>query len=105
MHHIKKFTKINDPFVCLFCGHPNPPAPKTCRDHCRQCLASLHVDKNPGDRAETCQGKLIPTQIDIQSGEMHSILYLCAQCGSVRKNKIAEDDNKEVLWNLFRKHV
>ncbi len=92
---MKRFIKINESFVCAFCGHKNPPAQKTCRNHCRMCLCSLHIDVNPGDRAEECHGKMIPLSIEIKGGVVTDILFQCENCGMVRKNKIAEDDNKE----------
>lgn len=99
----KKFTTINESFPCAFCGHMNQPAPKTCRNHCQKCLHSLHVDKNPGDRAEDCHGKLIPTSIEVRGGEMQSIIFTCEKCGQVRKNKIAEDDDRDALFLVLQK--
>lgn len=101
---MKKFTKINESFVCDFCGHENPPAPKTCRNHCQKCLCSLHVDKNPGDRAEECHGKLIPIDIGVRRGEMDTIIFRCQKCGMIRKNKIAEDDDRGMLLAIIQKH-
>lgn len=89
--------------MCLFCGHENPLAPKTCRNHCQKCLCSLHVDKNPGDRAEECHGKLIPIGIEVRKGEMQSILFKCKKCGMERKNKIAEDDDRTRLLEIMKK--
>ena len=100
---MKKFTKINDRFVCEYCGEINPPADKTCRDHCTNCLCSKHVDKNPGDRQETCHGKLIPVDFDIRGGEIKQIIFRCGKCQVVRKNKLADDDNKEKIWDIMSK--
>ena len=98
---MKKFTKINESFVCQFCGHLNPEAPKTCRNHCQKCLSSLHVDINPGDRAQNCHGRLIPMQIEVRGGEMQSIIFQCEKCGIIRRNKISEDDDREALWRVM----
>jgi hypothetical protein len=98
---MKKFTKINDSFVCEYCGEYNPPANKTCRDHCIKCLCSKHVDKNPGDRAETCHGKLIPIKFTIKSAEIKQIIFKCDRCSCIRKNKPAEDDNKNLIWEIM----
>lgn len=102
---MKKFTKINDAFICVFCGHINPPAPRTCRNHCQKCLKSLHVDKNPGDRAEECGGTMMPIDIEFKRGEMKSIIFRCEKCGMIRKNKIAEDDDRERMGEVVLKKI
>lgn len=100
---LKQFTKINDSFVCEICGTQNFPAPKTCRDHCTKCLCSKHVDKNPGDRAEECQGVLRPVDVETKGGVITKIVYECEKCKAIRKNKVAEDDDKTVLFDLMAK--
>ncbi|HIQ57626.1 TPA: RNHCP domain-containing protein, partial [Candidatus Gracilibacteria bacterium] len=43
------FKVINEEFTCEWCGEINPPSKGTCRNHCRKCLCSKHVDeKFPG---------------------------------------------------------
>ncbi len=98
---VKRFTKMNEGFVCEICGQKNIPALQTCRDHCIKCLCSKHVDKNPGDRDEECQGILRPVDIEIVGGDMKKIVYKCEKCGIIRKNKIAEDDDREVLFKIL----
>jgi hypothetical protein len=100
----KKFTKINEGFICQVCGHENPPADKTCRNHCQKCLCSKHVDINPGDRAETCHGILRPVAIQVCGGEMCTIVFRCEKCGMERKNKIALDDDRQKLLAVFAPH-
>ncbi len=97
----KRFTIINEAFTCELCGHKNPPANKTCRDHCRNCLYSKHVDINPGDRAETCHGILRPLKFEIKGAEIKQIIFQCEKCQKIRKNKPAEDDNKDCIWNIM----
>jgi len=94
----KRFIKINEEFICKFCGHKNPPAQKTCRNHCQKCLKSIHIDKNPGDRAENCHGTLFPISYKLKNGVIEKIIFKCQKCGIIRKNKIAENDNKEIFW-------
>ena len=98
---MKKFIKINNSFVCEYCGHLNPKAKQTCRNHCTNCLCSKHVDKNPGDRQELCHGKLIPIDFDIKGGEINQIIFKCEKCKVIRKNKPAEDDNKDKIWQIM----
>ena len=97
----KRFIKINESFICEVCGHKNPMADTTCRNHCQKCLCSKHVDINPGDRAETCHGVLRPLAIQVCGGEMRTIIFRCEKCGMKRKNKIASDDDREQLIQIF----
>jgi predicted RNA-binding Zn-ribbon protein involved in translation (DUF1610 family) len=99
----KRFIKINDEFLCGKCGEINPPADKTCRNHCRKCLYSLHVDVNPGDRASKCHGWLKPIEIEISAGEMKSIKFKCEKCDQISRNKIADDDNRQKLFEILEK--
>lgn len=100
---MKRFIKINDEFTCEYCGFENDPANKTCRNHCKQCLCSKHVDINPGDRSETCQGRLIPIGFEIKGAEIKQIIFHCENCQKTRKNKPAEDDNKKLMWEIMSK--
>ena len=95
------FPKINEAFVCKNCGAENPPAPKTCRNHCRECLFSLHVDESPGDRASGCGGFLRPIGVELSGGEMRSIVFKCEVCGMEGRNKVAEDDDRGVVFGVF----
>ncbi len=64
---MKRFTGAgaNQPFVCLECGASVPPlAAGGYRNHCPYCLHSLHVDIDPGDRANPCRGVLEPVAVE-----------------------------------------
>ena len=45
-------------FNCKVCGRPVVPAGAASdhRNHCPNCLSSLHLDDEPGDRAADCGG-------------------------------------------------
>lgn len=45
-------------FTCRVCGRKVVPggAGSDHRNHCPNCLSSLHVDNEPGDRAADCGG-------------------------------------------------
>ena len=60
------FTVIDEEFVCENCGSKVKKLGYSCRNHCPNCLYSKHVDKNPGDREETCHGMLEPVGLDIK---------------------------------------
>ena len=83
----RKFTKIDEAFVCENCGKQINPLGYTCRDHCNYCLHSKHVDINPGDREEECHGDLEPIRVELDSKKGYVIIYKCKKCGAIRKNK------------------
>jgi len=43
----RKFTKIDEKFICENCGKEVQKLGYTCRNHCPSCLHSKHVDINP----------------------------------------------------------
>jgi hypothetical protein len=86
------FTKINEPFVCIYCHFSVPKSQQTCRDHCPQCLHSLHVDVNPGDRAADCGGLLKPVAWSRHKKKGLMIHYICEICSTKKVNKFLEHD-------------
>lgn len=97
---MKKFTKRDEEFICENCGKKVEKLRYTSRDHCPYCLCSKHVDKLPGDRLEECKGLLKPRQVELDNKKGFIIIYKCSECGEIRKNKAAEDDNKDLLIEL-----
>ena len=53
-----KTHPCTDPFTCKVCGRLCTPenTGSQHRNHCPNCLSSLHVDIEPGDRAADCGG-------------------------------------------------
>lgn len=97
---MKQFTKRDEEFICENCGKKVSKLGYTSRDHCPYCLYSKHVDNMPGDREEDCKGLLKPMQVELDSKKGYVIIYKCEKCNAIRKNKAAEDDNKELLIQL-----
>ncbi len=100
------FTVINEAFLCDWCGEQNPPSKGTCRNHCRNCLCSKHVDAVfPGDRKSLCEGKLVP--IDAYPHPKHEIVIVhkCEQCEKVIQNKKSEDDNFDAIIALMKNNA
>ena len=98
-------TSENTAFTCLECGFEVAPLSNgSYRNHCPQCLYSLHVDHTPGDRASCCSGLMEPIGMRHKSGKGFQILHRCTTCGQVQANKIAKDtvqpDNLEALLRL-----
>lgn len=92
-----KFTKNDKEFVCHFCNQLVKPLGYTSRDHCTRCLKSVHIDINPGDRANSCKGELCPINIKFNSKKGTIIEYKCKKCGELHCNKSAEDDLFETI--------
>ncbi len=109
---VKRFTKNDNGFVCENCGFEVMPLGKTSRNHCPQCLCSIHIDINPGDRASDCGGLLVPILCTPDLKKGYIITHKCKKCGELRRNKAAlkisakdnlpdnQYDNEEFLIKL-----
>ena len=95
-------TNLNLPFICKACGRAvTPPGSGgTHRNHCPFCLVSLHVDIVPGDRRASCRGIMQPISVWVQSNKEWSIIHRCTQCGVLRTNRVAADDNEMLLFTI-----
>lgn len=93
------FVTNNSGFICLACGTEVSKHPTSSRDHCTNCLVSLHVDNSPGDRANPCQGLLTPIGLRVKEGKQQ-IAYRCASCHVVRFTTSAPDDSADALLAL-----
>ncbi len=98
------FTVIDEEFICENCGYKVKKLGYSCRNHCPTCLYSKHVDINPGDREESCHGLLEPIGLEISGKKGYIIIFKCKKCGAIRKNKVAEDDNMDLIISLSAKH-
>lgn len=99
---MKKFYMKDEEFTCEKCGRKVPILKYTARDHCPYCLFSKHVDINPGDRENKCQGLLEPIDIE-KFKSTFKIIYRCQKCGNAHKNIIANDDDMDILIHLSSK--
>lgn len=70
------------------------------RNHCPQCLHSLHVDHAPGDRANACGGVMVPVAIAARRDGEWSLVHQCQRCHEVRLNRVAGDDSPLLLVSL-----
>ena len=96
---MKKFNMIDDGFTCINCGMNVLPLEYSARDHCNNCLYSLHVDNMPGDRLNKCRGLLEPIGIE-KYKNTYKIIYKCQKCHQIHKNIMAEDDNYDLIVKL-----
>ncbi|MGA4844027.1 RNHCP domain-containing protein [Streptomyces sp. G45] len=92
-----------DAFKCVGCRLDVPlAAPGTAhRNHCPNCLVSLHVDQRiPGDRAATCRGRMEALSMSARGDGEWLLIHRCLSCGELSANRIAGDDNPLALVRL-----
>ena len=88
---VKRFTKNDSGFICENCGKEVQPLGYTSRNHCPFCLCSIHIDINPGDRANECHGILRPIRALPDAKRGFIIVHKCERCGEVVRNKAAHE--------------
>ena len=98
---MKKFTMIDENFICENCNKYVEKLKYTARDHCPYCLYSKHVDINPGDRLNTCKGMLKPIKIE-KFKDTYKIIYECEKCKKLHKNIMANDDDMNIIIELSK---
>lgn len=87
----KRFIKNDSGFICANCKKEVLPLKYTSRNHCPFCLCSLHVDINPGDRANECGGILRPIKAEPDAKRGYVIIHRCEKCGAISRNKAAHE--------------
>lgn len=98
----KKFTMIDESFVCEVCGKKVEKLEYTARDHCNSCLCSKHLDVMPGDRLANCGGVLRPIDIEKASKDKLKIVYKCDKCGEIKRNVVAIDDDFDKVLEIMK---
>lgn len=95
----------NDSFTCKVCGRLVVPmgAGSNHRNHCPNCLSSLHVDIETGDRASDCGGIMQPIAVWVRKNNEWAIIHRCSRCGILSSNRIAADDNPMKLMSIAMK--
>ena len=92
-------------FTCRCCGRLVTPdgASSAHRNHCPNCLTSLHLDVEPGDRAADCGGLMEPVAVWVRKGGEWAIVHRCRRCGALSSNRVAADDNPMKLMSIAMK--
>lgn len=85
----KRFQKNDNSFICQGCGKSVCELGYSSRNHCPFCLCSLHVDVNPGDRANECKGLMQPIHVETDSKKGFVIVHKCTKCGEIKRNRAA----------------
>lgn len=96
-----------DSFNCKVCGKLIVPegAGTNHRNHCPNCLSSIHVDDEVGDRFADCGGIMEPIGVWIRNNGEWAIIHRCKQCGHLNSNRIAADDNPMKLMSIALKPI
>ena len=94
-----------DSFTCKACGWPivSEGAGTNHRNHCPNCLCSVHLDVTPGDRASDCGGVMDPIGVWARDDGEWALVHRCRQCGKLSSNRIAADDNPMRLMAIAMK--
>ena len=100
-----KTHPCTDSFTCRVCGCLVTPAGAGAdhRNHCPNCLASAHLDVEPGDRAADCGGVMDPIAVWVRKGGEWAVVHRCRRCGSLSSNRVAADDNPMKLMSIAMK--
>ncbi len=94
---------VEQGFKCGHCKRFIGPLPSGGhhRNHCPFCLYSRHVDaKRSGDRASTCGALMQPIGAFQRPNGEHVIVHRCLGCGFERFNRIAADDDFDLVLTL-----
>lgn len=92
-------------FECALCGRSVAAqgAGTDHRNHCPNCLCSLHVDEEPGDRASDCGGIMEPVAVWVRKNGEWAVIHRCRRCGKLSSNCVAADDNPMKLMSIAMK--
>jgi hypothetical protein len=110
----KRVFQDNAAFKCCRCKAWVESDPEVSgvnhRNHCPYCLVSRHVDElKTGDRCSDCRAAMRPIGLTlkrshnkyaIDDGEL-MLIHECLGCGKLSINRIAADDNSEMLLSVF----
>ena len=107
-HFKKGYYKTHactDSFPCTQCGRRvvSAGAGSDHRNHCPNCLSSLHVDIEPGDRASDCGSLMEPVAVWVRKNGEWAIIHRCRRCGKLSSNRVAADDNPMKLMSIAMK--
>ena len=107
-HFKKGYYKTHactDSFTCKQCGRlvVSAGAGSDHRNPCPNCLSSLHVDIEPGDRASDCGSLMEPVAVWVRKNGEWAIIHRCRRCGKLSSNRVAADDNPMKLMSIAMK--
>lgn len=93
------FKRTIEDFACDNCGAGNRGDGYT--NHCTRCLHSKHVDIEPGDRAATCHGLMVPVEVHVQR-DRWTLVHRCVACGYEQRCRTATGDDIAAVLAVAR---
>ena len=88
-------------FRCMNCGRVSTEDMAGEEpEHCPNCLYSIHLDNEPGDRSSDCHGRMEPIGVWVRKNGEWAVIHRCTRCGKVASNRVAADDNPMKLMGL-----
>ena len=102
-----KHHPCEESFTCKNCGWEVTPtgAGSDHRNHCPNCLHSLHLDIEPGDREADCGSLMEPVSVWVRKNGEWAIIHRCRRCGTLSSNRVAADDNPVKLMSIAMKPI
>jgi hypothetical protein len=98
-----RYKKREEVFKCKHCRRFVCPLPSggSHRNHCPFCLYSRHVDgRESGDRMSCCGASMEPIGRFQRAKGEYVIVHRCLGCEFERFNRIAADDDFELVMSL-----
>lgn len=97
-----KTHPCDEVFTCRVCAMTIVPqgAGSAHRNHCPNCLTSLHVDITPGDRQSDCGGIMDAIALWVRRNGESAVIHRCRRCGALSSNRVAADDNPMKLMSI-----
>ena len=65
------------------------------RNHCPDCLWSVHLDLLPGDRQSDCGQPMAPIELAWPRGKGLAVRHRCTGCGQIVLTRLATDDPRQ----------
>ena len=96
----RKFQRTIEDFTCENCGEEVKGTGYT--NHCPVCLWSKHVDINPGDRENSCEGLMKPVDAYFKSQQWY-LNQECQKCGEINVIKVQPEDNQVAIQEILDK--
>lgn len=96
---MRKFTRTKEDFICKNCNFEVKGNGYT--NHCPNCLYSLHIDKYPGDRQESCLGLMMPVDIITKGGEAKYVIHSCQLCKITKRNILNPNDSVKAILDVM----
>lgn len=85
-----KTHPCTDSFTCKACGRlvVSDGAGSGHRNHCPNCLSSLHLDNEPGDRASDCGSVMDAVAVWVRKNGEWAVIHAAGAAGALSSNRV-----------------